>query len=136
MEAKELFEKLKEGAGFELKFDNGHWRGWGAINRFDECKLENNPDPGWYHFVHYPAKKKILESLPWTKVVKDPRNPKPDEYPTEDGEYITMLDCDEHAVHTNTFRRGGWCVYNRTHVKWWMPLPDVKEICKFYSGEE
>ena len=125
MEAKELFEKLKEGAGFKLEFENGRWHGWVAINRFDECKLENNPDPYWYNYVHYPKKKNILETLPWTKVVEHPRSPKPEEYPTEDGTYITILECDEHAIHINYFRDGHWSWYHKTHVKWWMPMPDM-----------
>jgi len=90
----------------------------GAINQCPECKDMTQYD---YSYIHYPKMVKKLESLPWTKVVKDPRNPKPDEYPTEDGEYLVMLDVDEHAVWTNTFRNGHWCIYDKTHVKWWMP---------------
>ena len=46
------------------------------------------------------------------------------EYPTEDGTYITMMDCDEHAVHTNTFKDGRFSWMDRTHIKWWMKLPE------------
>lgn len=126
MEAKELFEKLKEGAGFELEFENGRWHGWGAINRFDECRIGRMTQT-MYDCVHYPEKQAILESLPWTKVVENPRNPRPDEYPTEDGTYITMLDCDEHAVDINYFKDGHWSWYDKTHVKWWMPMPDMTD---------
>lgn len=125
MTNQEILKGLKDGANFELKFENGYYSGFGAINRFEECKIENNPDPFWYNYVHYPKKKKILESLPWN-VVKNPRLPEEGEYPSEDGEYITMLDCDEHAVWANTFRNGHWLIYNRTHVKWWMPIPIIK----------
>lgn len=129
MNTEEILNKLKEGANFKLeRTDNGRYNGFGAINRFDECKIENNPSSSWYNNVHYPAKKKILESLPWTGVVGNPRNPKDGEYPTENGDYITMLDCDEHAVWTNTFRNGHWLVYDRTHVKWWMPMPDMTDV--------
>lgn len=125
MDGKEILQKLKEGANFELKFENGEFDGHGAINKFDECKLDSGHTQYWYDYVHYPEKKKILESLPWTKVVKDTYHPTPDEYPTEDGFYITMLDCDEHAVWVNEFKDGHWMIYNRTHVKWWMPIPEV-----------
>jgi len=127
MEAKEILEKLKEGANFELTFKDGLWHGYGAINTFPELKVDDDLME-YYMFVHYPAKKKILESLPWN-VVGNPRNPKPGEYPTEDGDYITMLDCDEHAVWHNKFREGNWLIYNKTHVKWWMPITEeMKKI--------
>lgn len=129
MNTEEILNKLKEGANFKLeRTDSGSYNGFGAINRFDECKTENNPSPSWYNNVHYPAKKKILESLPWTGVVENPYNPKEGEYPTENGDYITMLDCDEHAVWTNIFRDGHWLIYDRTHVKWWMPMPDMTGV--------
>ena len=126
MEAKEILEKLKECANFELKsWPNGSYYGSGAINSCDECK---DMTPAYYYNYHYPEKSKILESLPWN-VVENPRNPKPGEYPTEDGDYITMLDCDEHAVWHNKFRDGNWLIYNKTHVKWWMPITEeMKKI--------
>jgi hypothetical protein len=123
MEFIEILQKLKEGANFELKFENGEFDGYGAINKFDECKLDSGHTQYWYDYVHYPEKKKILESIVWN-VVENPRNPKPEEYPSEDGDYITMLDCDEHAVWHNVFRNGGWLIYNRTHVKWWIKIPN------------
>jgi len=128
MEAKEILEKLKEGANFELKFEEGNFTGYGAINKFDECKLESGHTQYWYDYVHYPEKKKILESLPWS-VVKNPRNPKQEEYPSENGDYITMLDCDEHAVWHNKFRDGNWLIYNKTHVKWWLPITEEMKKC-------
>ena len=127
MEAKEILEKLKEGANFELKsWPNGSYYGSGAINRCDECKdmtIEH------YYNYHYPEKSKKLESLPWTKVINNPRNPKPEEYPSENGDYITMLDCDEHAVWHNVFHDGNWLIYNKTHVKWWMPITEEMKKC-------
>ena len=57
---------------------------------------------------------------------EDPRNPKDNEYPTEDGVYLTMLDADEHAVLSNPFREGHFFMYNKTHVKWWMPMPNFE----------
>lgn len=129
MEAKEILEKLKEGANFELKYDkDGCLGGYGAINTFPELKVDDDLKE-YYMFVHYPAKKKILESLPWN-VVDNPRNPKPGEYPTEDGDYITMLDCDEHAVWHNVFHDGHWLIYNKTHVKWWMPITEEMKKLK------
>lgn len=124
MDGKEILAKLKEGANFELKFEDGNLTGYGAINNFDECKLYSSHTQYWYDYVHYPEKKKILESLPWN-LVENPRNPKPGEYPTKDGDYITMLDCNEHQVWHNTFRDGNWLIFNKTHVKWWMPIPEV-----------
>lgn len=126
MEFKEILEKLKEGANFELKFENGHLSGYGAINNFFECKKEMMTQ-AYYICRHYPEKKKILESIPWN-VVEHPRNPKPGEYPSEDGDYITMLDCDEHAVWHNVFRDGCWLIYNRKHVKWWIKIPKDFDI--------
>lgn len=128
MEAKEILENLKNGANFNLTIENGKLSGHGAISMFDECKLENNPSQYWYAYVHYPEKKKILESLPWN-VVEHPRNPKIEEYPCEDGDYITMLDCDEHAVWHNVFHDGHWLIYNKTHVKWWMPITEEMKKC-------
>ena len=87
--------------------------------------------PDVYKKRHYPMMCKMLESLPWTMTVKNPRNPQKDEYPSEEGEYLTMLDCNEHEVCHNTFRDGHWTLYNRTHVKWWMPMPRYK----FKKGE-
>lgn len=124
MEAKEILEKLKEGANFELKYDeDGRLGGYGAINLFDCCKVGGGMTQSWYDNVHYPSRKKILESLPWN-VVENPRNPKEGEYPTEAGDYIVMLDCDEHAVWHNIFHDGYFVLYNKTHIKWWMPITD------------
>ena len=94
---------------------------YGAINRCSECK-----DMGslYYQKVHYPRMKKILESLPWEGFINNPRASKSGEYPKVDGHYITMLDCDEHAVLTNEFKDGHWAIYNETHVKWWMPITE------------
>ena len=129
MEAKEILEKLKEGANFELKYnEDGRLDGYGAINLFDCCKFGGGMTQSWYDNVHYPSRKKILESLPWN-VVENPRNPKKCEYPSENGDYITMLDCDEHAVWHNKFRDGNWLIYNKTHVKWWLPITEeMKKI--------
>lgn len=130
MDAKEILEKLKEGANFELKYDeDGCLGGYGAINFFDCCKVGGGMTQSWYDNVHYPSRKKILESLPWN-VVENPRNPKIEEYPCEDGDYITMLDCDEHAVWHNVFHDGHWIIYNKTHVKWWMPITEEMKKLK------
>lgn len=125
MDGKEILAKLKEGANFELSQFEGRPDGYGSIRNFPECKEGGSMTLQYYQEVHYYAKKKILEALPWTKVVKDTYHPTPDEYPTEDGFYITMLNCDEHAVWVNEFKDGHWMIYNRTHVKWWMPIPEV-----------
>lgn len=118
MDRQEILDILKQGANFELGED-GH--GYGAINRCPECKDMNQYD---YSHSHYPKKKALLESLPWN-VVERPRNPMACEYPTEDGEYIVMLDCDEHAVLNNSFKNGKWTLYHETHVKWWLKLPEA-----------
>ena len=97
--------------------------GFGSINRCPQCKPEKMTI-GEHKYVHYPKMAKLLESLPWEKVVQNPYNPKVDEYPTEDGIYITMMDCNEHEVCTNTFRDGNFSWMNRTHIKWWMKLPE------------
>lgn len=120
MIASEIFDRLKEAANFELN-ENGY--GYGAINRCPECKGMSEYE---YSSYHYPAMCKILESLPWEHIVKYPRNPQIlDEYPKEDGVYLTMMDCDEHAVCTNTFRNGAFTWMNCTHIKWWMKLPTL-----------
>ena len=130
MKPTEIIRILKEAANFTPKYDQekGLWSGYGSIINCPECK---NMTTSEYCSYHYPAKKALLESLPWSKTVEHPRCPQPDEYPSEDGEYIVMLDCDEHAVLTNSFKNGHWCVYDQTHVKWWMPiwmLLDINEV--------
>ena len=119
MESKEILKELKDGANFEMEQGLFGYHGWGSITHF---KNVGQMTPSEYE-AHYNKKKAILESLPWNKVVEDPRNPKPEEYPNEDGEFITMLDCNEHEVMVNRFSNGGFLMYNRTHVKWWMPVP-------------
>jgi hypothetical protein len=123
MTAQEIQDKLLEAANFTLAFKNGFWVGFGSINNFDCCKMSGGIGPFEYRNYWYPKHKKMLEDLPWHRVVENPRMPKPIEYPTEEGLYLTMLDCDEHAVWVNEFKHGNWTVYDRTHVKWWMPLP-------------
>ncbi len=118
MEFIEVLQKLKEGANFELKHKDGQLTGYGAINNFFECK-KGMMTQTYYVCRHYPEKQEILESIPWN-VVENPRNPKESEYPIENGEYIVMLDCDEHAVWHNIFKDGHWLIYDRTHVKWWI----------------
>ena len=128
MKSDEILRILKEAANLDIEYKDGMWNGYGSIIRCPECKNMSSHD---YCTQHYPAKKALLEKLPWTKVVERPRSPRPDEYPSEDGDYIVMLDCDEHAVLTNSFKNGRWCVYDQTHVKWWMPvwmLLDIDEV--------
>lgn len=110
-----LITILKKSANFELH-ENGH--GYGAINRCPECKDMTLKE----YDLHYQKCKQLLESLPWEKIVQNPYNPKADEYPKEDGLYITMMDCNEHEVCTNTFRDGHFIWRDRTHIKWWMPI--------------
>ena len=122
MNRQEILDALKEGANFTLD-ENGH--GFGAINNFPECspKSESPMDPFTYMNIHYPVKARLLESLPWN-VVKNPRMPEENEYPSEDGTYITMMDCGEHEIHTNQFKDGRFSWMDRTHIKWWMKLPE------------
>ena len=128
MEAKEIYAVLKKAANMEPYIEDGEVYGFGAINRCPECK---NMTEREYRQEHHPAMSKLLESLPWEKVVERPRNPRNDEYPQEDGTYITMLDCNEHEVLVNRFRDGRWSLYDETHVKWWMKLPKMdKEECE------
>ena len=124
MNSREILDILKNSANLNLEYKDGRWCGYGTINNCPEC---NNMSESCYHYKHYPAKKEKLESLPWTNVVKNPRYPQDGEYPTENGHYITMLDCDEHAVFVNEFKDGQWSLYNKTHVKWWMPVSMVQD---------
>ena len=59
-----------------------------------------------------------------SRFVKFPRYPNENEYPTEDGLYITMMDCNEHEVCVNKFHDGHFSWMDKTHVKWWMKLPE------------
>jgi len=122
MNREDILNTLKEGANFTIN-ENGF--GYGSINHFPECNMKSEKcmSPLTYYNIHYPTKARLLESLPWN-VVKNPRNPEEGEYPSEDGDYITMMDCDEHAVHTNTFKDGHFIWMDRTHIKWWMKLPE------------
>ena len=108
---KEFLHTLRKYANFTIK------KGYGAINLCPECK---NMTKEQYN-VHYDKCVKQLESLSWNKV-ENPRMLKKNEYPSEDGDYITMLDCDEHSVYRNIFSDGHWLVYDRTHVKWWIKV--------------
>ena len=118
MNRQEILNILKEGADFSLDEYDGH--GFGSIGRCPQCKDMTNFE---YCYVHYPKMKNLLESLPWN-IVGNPRNPKPEEYPSEDGVYITMMDCNEHEVCTNIFKDGNFSWMNRTHIKWWLKLPE------------
>ena len=124
MTNKEIFDILKECANFELEKKDWGVHAWGAINVCPECKEMSE---AFYCAVHYPNMVKKLESLPWTMIVKNPRNPQDGEYPTEDGTYITMMDCNEHEVCTNIFKDGRFSWMNKTHIKWWMPLPEYDD---------
>ena len=124
MKFEEILGKLKEATNFKMvKTDTGY-NGWGNISNFTECR---DMTRGGYH-MHYERKRRLLESLPWTMEVGNPRNPKEGEYPAEDGRYVTMLDCNEHEVLCNRFEDGRWTLFDRTHVKWWMPIPENFEI--------
>lgn len=125
MTPKEIFDILKQCANFELEKEDWGIHAWGAINACPECK---DMSEAFYCAIHYPNAVKKLESLPWTMIVKSPHNPQDGEYPTEDGTYITMMDCNEHEVCTNTFKDGSFTWMNRTHIKWWMKLPDTTGI--------
>ena len=119
MNENEFVETLKRCTNFEAKRgSNGVLTGYGSISHFPKCY---DMTPAEYD-THYEKCKKELEALPWEKIVVLPRMPKENEYPTKDGEFITMLDANEHEVIVNTFKNGSWLLYNRTHVKWWMPL--------------
>lgn len=113
----EILEVLKVGANFQFDKDG---YGYGAINLCPECEGMSLWE---YKYEHYPKMAELLESLDWN-VVENPRLPKDNEYPTEEGEYLTMLDCDEHSIFINRFREGHWTLYNKTHIKWWMKLPE------------
>jgi len=124
MNKEEIYKILEYAANFKLKKkDCGGYYGFGSINRCPQCQIEKMT-MSEYEYVHYPKMAKLLESLPWERVVKYPRNPQIHEYPTEDGIYITMMDCNEHEVCTNTFRDGNFSWMNHTHIKWWMKLPE------------
>lgn len=124
MSTKEIFDILKEAAGFELDADKF---GTGSIAKTFKSKYgqwPNNDVIQEYINEHYPKCAKMLESLPWTCNIKFPRYPSENEYPSEDGIYITMMDCNEHEVCTNKFHDGHFAWMNKTHVKWWMKLPE------------
>lgn len=117
MTKEEIYSILKFAAGFELDEDNF---GSGSIAK----TFSHSNSITEYMYEHYPKMCEMLESLPWEKEIDNPRNPKRDDYPTEDGIYITMMDCNEHEVCTNTFHDGHFSWMNRTHIKWWMKLPE------------
>ena len=127
MKTEELLKILKTAVDLEPELKDGRIIGCGCINSCPECADMSLSD---YHNKHYPKMKKLLESLPWKQIVADPRNPQPGEYPSESGDYLTMIDANEHEVVCNRFTKGNgygqdrWTLYNRTHIKWWMPWPD------------
>ena len=135
METKKILEILKTAANLEPELKDGQILGVGAINSCQECHPDKMTVYEYCH-VHHPKMAQLLESLPWTHIVKSPYYPKDDEYPSEAGEYLTMLDCNEHEVVCNTYREYPdglmhWSLYDRTHIKWWMPWPDdIKDYIK------
>lgn len=125
MEPNKILEILKDCAGFKIeKLPFGTIHGFGSIKNCPICK---DMSLEFYCSIHYPTMVKALESLPWTKNIEIPSNPKPEDYPTEDGLYITMMDCNEHEICTNTFKDGNFSWMNKTHIKWWMPLSNLYE---------
>jgi hypothetical protein len=114
MTRQEILDTLRRCASLEIN-ENGDAENIGSI--------AISWNPALIYSDHYNRCKAELESLPWN-VVDNPRNPKDGEYPSEDGTYITMLDCNEHEVLTNDFMNGFWTLYHRTHIKWWMKLPE------------
>ena len=122
MDTKKILEILKKAANLEPELKNGKILGVGAINMCDKCKDMTEYE---YRYEHYPNMSELLESLPWTHTIPTPRNPRETDYPDKPGEYLTMLDCNEHEVVCNTYHEDGrWTLYNRTHIKWWMSWPD------------
>lgn len=117
---KEIFDILKEAANFKIEQCSFGPYGYGSIAHCPQCKDMNQ----FEYSLHYDIMKNLLESLPWEKVIKNPRLPEDNEYPKEDGIYITMMDCNEHEVCTNKFENGKFTWMNRTHIKWWMKLPE------------
>lgn len=120
MTKEEILNILKEAANFELEPQAFGTYGHGSIMNCPQCKDMSEIE----YTLHYNRMKKLLESLPWEKIVKNPRIPDYDEYPHEDGIYITMMDCNEHEVCTNVYAKGNFSWMNRTHIKWWMKLPE------------
>lgn len=119
MKRDEILSVLKRCANFQLnEAEEGRVSDIGAICFCEGCKDMTETE----YKAHYNQCKAELEALPWDGFVENPRLPKENEYPTENGEYITMLDCNEHEVLINAFRNGLWLLYHKTHVKWWMPL--------------
>lgn len=130
MTTRELIQCLVECTNFQFrKLSDNHYYGSGAINNFKNLTAESYP-------AHYDKCSKALEEIPWTFVVKNPRNPQPDEYPASDGRYLTMLDCNEHEVNIQNFRNGSFTLYNKTHIKWILPLPeDFDSVVSAYLSE-
>lgn len=123
MTPKEIFSILKEAANFEIEQLSFGPHAHGSIASCPECKDMNE----FEYTLHYKKMKELLEGLPWEKEVHYPRNPEIyDEYPHEDGIYITMMDCNEHEVCTNKYSDGKFSWMNRTHIKWWMKLPTIE----------
>lgn len=124
MDTREILLTLKNFAGMEITETDGEISGHGSIMKAYMGVYKVNHRAMEYRDFYDIAKKK-LEYLPWECKIVNPRVPKAYEYPTQEGLYITMLDVDEHAVMINRFSSlGCFSVYNKTHVKWWMKLPD------------
>jgi len=77
MTTEEILQTLKAAANFEMKREDFGWCGHGAINNFPECRVLGGMTP--YEYArHYDRNRSLLESLPWSKVVEYPRNPRED----------------------------------------------------------
>ena len=77
MSKKEIFDILKEAANFEIEQLGFGLYGYGSISHCSQCKNMSELE----YTLHYNKMKNLLESLPWEKVVKNPRLPEVEEYP-------------------------------------------------------
>ncbi|WQJ53809.1 MAG: hypothetical protein [Wendovervirus sonii] len=108
MTNKQIIDILTQTVGYKKDFVLGAIGSSLSKDEFDKM--------GRIEYLQYYIKmRNMIESLPWISVK--------DKLPECDGQYLTLLDCNEHEIDNNWYKdkTWGWC---RTHVQYWMPIPE------------
>lgn len=115
----ELISALVTAVGYDPNKEHGMWRIGSALTEEELIAMSNLE----YSWNYYPKIRKMIEDLPWIAVNEM--------LPPEDGEYLTLLDCNEHEIDKNCIklkpdgkRHWGWC---DRHVCYWMPIPEKND---------
>lgn len=117
----ELIKALKVAVGYdheEALKGSGMYRIGSALSDDEFMKIVDT-----YKSEYYPRVRALIEKLPWISTN--------DMLPETDGDYLTLLDCNEHEIDVNHIRlypdgnrHWMWC---DRHVCYWMPIPEAND---------